>query len=577
MLREKYTATKSWATRHPRRFFWYVIGSVVGLLLLVQLFYPAGTLLPFSTIEQVPVGGMSKRVAIKKLDETFASSKVAVYFKGSDTAFFKASSSDIGVTASNKDRIGSVSYPWFLRLVPTSLWWGHVFTEDVAPLQYNRNTQTQANFIMKTFGDSCLLEVRNATAEVKDKEIKVVEAFSGGDCDFNQLTSRLSSVKPTVQGARVDITGNEVRPKITTQQAEKLASHVTDVIDGGIKVDDGKEKHTIPKELLRSWLDFAAVENKLDYSFSVDRSASYLGERIASKVEKPAGTTKVTLLDFSEGKRDEGESGVTFNRSKMLSSIKTSLEKNERTVDVQVDAIAPNVTYTRTDSPADEKLSTLIKQFASTHPGTYGVSLRDVSGHRNASYRAATVYTTASTYKMFVAYSTLLRVESGEWQWSDYINGGRDLTQCFEDMIQLSDNECAVALLKKVSVKVLTDEAHAIGAKNTSFLVSNDIKSTPEDESLLLGLLYSKQILRDQASRDIWIDAMKKNVYRQGIPKGIPSATVADKVGFLDAYLHDAAIVYSPKGSYVLVIMTEGSSWGNIAELASQIETLRTR
>ena len=577
MLREKYTATKSWATRHPRRFFWYVIGSVVGLLLLVQLFYPAGTLLPFSTIEKIPVGGLSKKEATKKLDETFTSSKIAVYFKESDTAFFKASPSDIGIAASNKDRIEAVSYPWFLRLVPTSLWWGHVFTDDVTSLSYNRDSQRQADFMTKTFGETCSLEVRNATAEVKNKEIKAVEAFSGGNCDFNKLNSKLSNVKPTVQGARIDITGTEIKPTITTAQAEKLASRVTDLIDGGIKVDDGKEKHTIPKELLRSWLDFGVADTKLDYSFSVDRSASYLGERIASKVEKPAGITKVTLLDFSEGKRDEGESGVAFNRSKMLSSIKTSLEKNEGTVDVQVDAIAPNVTYTRTDSPADEKLSTLIKQFAASHSGTYGVSLRDVSGHRNASYRAGTVYTTASTYKMFVAYSTLLRVETGEWQWGDSINGGRDLTQCFQDMIQLSDNECAVALLKKISVKALTDEAHAIGAKNTSFLVSNDIKSTPEDESLLLGLLYSKQILRDQANRDIWINAMKKNVYRQGIPKGIPSATVADKVGFLDAYLHDAAIVYSPKGNYVLVIITEGSSWGNIAELASQIETLRTK
>jgi hypothetical protein len=33
---------------------------------------------------------------------------------------------------------------------------------------------------------------------------------------------------------------------------------------------------------------------------------------------------------------------------------------------------------------------------------------------------------------------------------------------------------------------------------------------------------------------------MKRNVYRQGIPKGANGQT-ADKVGFLDAFLHDAA------------------------------------
>jgi len=67
---------------------------------------------------------------------------------------------------------------------------------------------------------------------------------------------------------------------------------------------------------------------------------------------------------------------------------------------------------------------------------------------------------------------------------------------------------------------------------------------------------------------------MKRNVYRQGIPAGT-SATVADKVGFLNALVHDAAIVYSSKGTYVLTIMTDGSSWANVAELTRKIEALR--
>ena len=50
---------------------------------------------------------------------------------------------------------------------------------------------------------------------------------------------------------------------------------------------------------------------------------------------------------------------------------------------------------------------------------------------------------------------------------------------------------------------------------------------------------------------------------------------MADKVGFLDGLLHDAAIVYSPSGTYVLVIMTDGSSWAEIAALTRKIEELR--
>lgn len=72
------------------------------------------------------------------------------------------------------------------------------------------------------------------------------------------------------------------------------------------------------------------------------------------------------------------------------------------------------------------------------------------------------------------------------------------------------------------------------------------------------------------------ISAMTANVYRKGIPAGA-NGTVADKVGFMDALLHDAAIVYSPSGTYVLVIMSDGSSWATIADLSSQVDTLRAR
>ena len=67
---------------------------------------------------------------------------------------------------------------------------------------------------------------------------------------------------------------------------------------------------------------------------------------------------------------------------------------------------------------------------------------------------------------------------------------------------------------------------------------------------------------------------MQRNIYRQGIPAGA-SGSVADKVGFLNGLLHDAAIVYSPKGTYALVIMTDGSSWAEIADITRQIEKLR--
>jgi beta-lactamase class A len=218
-----------------------------------------------------------------------------------------------------------------------------------------------------------------------------------------------------------------------------------------------------------------------------------------------------------------------------------------------------------------------MKQYGETHAGVYGVSMIELGGkNRRASYNDNRIFTTASTYKLFVAYSTLKRIEAGKWHWTDQINGGRDLAKCFDDMIVKSDNECAKALLLKIGFQTITNEAHSIGATHTSFMGNDGIKTTPADLATVLAQLQTGQILNQQSSRTTWINAMKRNVYRQGIPKGI-NATVADKVGFLDGLLHDAAIVYSPTGTYVLIIMTDGSSWGNIADLTSKIEALRNQ
>ncbi len=175
-----------------------------------------------------------------------------------------------------------------------------------------------------------------------------------------------------------------------------------------------------------------------------------------------------------------------------------------------------------------------------------------------------------------MAFSVLKRIESGEYSWSDQISGGRNLEKCFDDMIVKSDNACAEAFVAKIGYKVLTTEAQTIVSTSTTFLDSESYKTTAGDLTTFMASLATQQIPLSATSQSTFLNALRRNVYRQGVPAGA-SGTVADKVGFLDGYLHDAAIVYSPSGTYALSIMTNNSSWANIAELTQQIEKLRTQ
>ncbi len=72
---------------------------------------------------------------------------------------------------------------------------------------------------------------------------------------------------------------------------------------------------------------------------------------------------------------------------------------------------------------------------------------------------------------------------------------------------------------------------------------------------------------------------MESQKYRERIPGGVPGGvTVADKPGWLtvaegdgENVQNDAAIVYGPKSTYILVITTTGSTTQPLADLSRQV------
>jgi beta-lactamase class A len=366
----------------------------------------------------------------------------------------------------------------------------------------------------------------------------------------------------------------EITPTISTTVAQGVADKLRQRIGENIQLSFGDQSWALPGKEVTNWLDFTAQGDQITPSFNSERAGSYLTATIAPKVAISAGVSKVATYDFVETSRQDGATGRVLNTEGTLANLLAYVTSQKDSAAVATTAVAPRVVYTRSYSPTHQGLSALMANYAADHPGTFGMSMIELSGqYRNASFNGGRQFITASTYKLFVAYSTLKRIESGEWQWSDQVTGGRNLTQCFDDMIVKSDNACAATLLQKVGYTTITNEMRAIGLNDTTFLKGNSPLTTPGNLALFLASLQAGQLL-SPSSTDTLLSAMKRNIYRQGIPAGI-SATVADKVGFLNALLHDAAVVYSPSGTYVLVIMTDGSSWANIADLAKKIEQLR--
>lgn len=56
------------------------VGIVVGLSVLAQLLYPGNRLLPFDSVDNIPMSGWQKKDAIRYLDDTYKKEPVHLYF-----------------------------------------------------------------------------------------------------------------------------------------------------------------------------------------------------------------------------------------------------------------------------------------------------------------------------------------------------------------------------------------------------------------------------------------------------------------------------------------------------------------
>ncbi len=548
---------------------------VVVAIIVAQFFYPTNSVVWFAKVDTVDVGGMNKEDAAKRLNAAYAAAIAPVYYKD-DMATPKASPTlpEIGITVKNDDRIASLDYPWYWRLVPSSaLWYGGLLNTGEPSIE--RDTKTLDAYMVKTFGAECILAPTNATIALKGDTLEVVKSAKGGTCDYDSLHKSLADVAPVLQPEKIIAEGTTIEPAVADESATKTLAAVSEKIQNGVVVLVNGKDETIAKAEVQKWLTFTPDGASLTYAIN-EGGVTWLNDTYGKSLVIAPGVTSITTRDYLETARTDGAPGRAIDAQASADDIVKYIKGEVAKPQAKTRTVPPTIKYTRSYSATDAGMSALMEHFAQSHPGTYGISLVELSGaRRHASYNGTKQFTTASTYKLFVAYSTLLRIENGQWSWNDQVVSGKNLSKCFDDMIVRSDNPCAEALLKKIGFTPITNEAKAFGATRTSFLGSSGIKSTAEDESLFLSLLYSGQILSQQSSRDTLINALKRNIYRQGVPAGMPGAAVANKVGFLDGLFHDAAIVYSPTGTYVLTVLTEGSSWANIAELTRQLEMLR--
>ncbi len=202
--------------------------------------------------------------------------------------------------------------------------------------------------------------------------------------------------------------------------------------------------------------------------------------------------------------------------------------------------------------------------------GEYGIMVYDPDNSAIiASHNSGTQFFTASIYKLYTVYLALEDIESGRHSLDEPFRFNKTRQQCLHDAIHTSDSPCAEALLNEIGQAEATSRLKQLGFTGTEFPA---FVTTAQDAMTILQRLHARMDLNEDSTK-LMLEAMKTQIYRDGLPKGMSQATVYDKVGFSETpHYHDVGIVTLPNGrDYLVAIFSKGAKSSQIADLGQTI------
>ncbi len=543
-----------------------VMGITVALLfvILMQFFYPHDRALPFARVDGMGVGMQTSDNIVKSVAKRYSATKLTIVVREkTSTVPFDTTGLSPDTTTITK-RL--TDYPWYWRIVPlSSLVIGA--TRDVpASMRVDKDRFGQ---YATALIDQCLVEPKNAGIKVAKDKVELDPAKDGQECTVDDLAKQITAVPLQHDSVKVTIRPQTVKAARQDSDVQPLLAEAAAIVHRPFALSVSGKTQTIAPETIASWLAFHDDKNG---NLVIDLDEKTVGatlDKLQKDVYIAPGVTVVRMHDGKETGRAVGAPGRGVDVEATLPLIKKQLFTSGGTVTVTLSSLPPVERYERTYSQTPAGLRALVTDLAKDHKDM-AISLRR-PGDSGVSANGDKQYHPASTYKLLVAYSVLRRIDSKQISWNQNATGGRTISQCFDMMIVNSDNACAEWFGGTlVGWSVVNREVRALGLNRTSLWSADGFISTTNDQALFLQKLESGKLGISEASRNRLLSAMKRQVYRQGIPAGV-GVPVADKVGFLDGLLHDSAIVYSPKGAYILVIYSKGGSWADIADVARQI------
>lgn len=219
------------------------------------------------------------------------------------------------------------------------------------------------------------------------------------------------------------------------------------------------------------------------------------------------------------------------------------------------------------------------------YPGRVGIYLKDLRSGRTWGYQPDRLFPSASLIKVPIMAAVFDKIARGELSLEARIRlTGKDrrggsgslkwaregttlsVMELLYKMITESDNTAAQMIIDHVGYSYLEHAFRKIGLVYTNITpegmslrsgrVARENYTTPREMALLVDRIYAGAMI-DQGSSQLMLDLMKHNKGRTRLRKGLPIGwEIGHKTGLLRRSCHDVGVVFSPRGDYIIAVLT---------------------
>lgn len=237
------------------------------------------------------------------------------------------------------------------------------------------------------------------------------------------------------------------------------------------------------------------------------------------------------------------------------------------------------------DPDSWKSLASGVRRQADKYAGDAAYIIKDLNSGQLVESRPGRVFPSASLIKLPIMCAAFQAVEEGRLGLSapvtlqredrrggsgklKFASAGTVFTnrELLEAMIVHSDNTATELIVRQLGISYLQQtfaklglqdtQIHADGFRLSSRPVEEDNLTSPRDMAFLLEKIYRRELVTAEAS-DQMLEILKHQHLRDRLPRFLPNGwQIAHKTGLLRKACHDVGIVFTPKGDYMICVLT---------------------